>query len=135
MLGLPTDLVPNPIFGRQIEAPAWAYPAWIVTSLLAGLLAATYVRETAQATARDDGDKRALDGNDKKFAAGGLLGLFAIGCPTCNALVVIALGTNGALAWFEPVQPLLAIGGIGLLAWALKRRLASDAACTLVVDR
>ncbi|MEX0705899.1 MAG: hypothetical protein WD041_04710, partial [Nitriliruptoraceae bacterium] len=47
LLGLPTDLIPNPVFGRQIEAPGWAYPAWIITSILAGLLLATYVRDRA----------------------------------------------------------------------------------------
>ncbi len=148
LLGLPTDLVANPVFGRQIEAPTWAYPAWIVTSVLAGLLLATYVRDRAPvavatpvggstpgaAEPTDDGPDR-LGGDEKRFAAGGLLAVFAIGCPTCNALVVLALGANGALAFFEPVQPLLAIAGIVLLAWALRRRLASERACVVPPDR
>ncbi|MEX2562908.1 MAG: hypothetical protein WD358_06595 [Nitriliruptoraceae bacterium] len=150
LLGLPTDLVPNPIFGRQIEAPWWAYPAWIVTSILVGLLVATYVREqvpasdtsgrpassnvaTVEGPAAGDagGDGPAMTGTEKRATAGGLLALFAVGCPTCNALVVLALGANGALAFFEPVQPLLALGGIALLAHALRRRINSEAACAV----
>lgn len=144
LLGLPTDLVPNPIFGRQIEAPGWAYPAWIVTSILMGLIIATYVRNEArndggaegQVDVGDDtrtGGGRTMSPDERKATAGGLLAVFAVGCPTCNALVVMALGANGALAFFEPVQPFLAVGAIALLALALKRRIASEKACDIPV--
>jgi hypothetical protein len=129
VLGLPTDLVPNPVFGRQIEAPAWSYVALVVTAALAGLLLATYVRnepaapeELLAAPARAD---------QRRFTVGGLLSFLAIGCPTCNKLVVIALGSSGAISWFEPLQPVLAIAGIGLLAYALRRRVRSEVACEL----
>lgn len=54
---------------------------------------------------------------------------FAVGCPVCNKLVLLAVGTSGALAWFEPVQPVLSVLALGLLAWALIRRLRSEASC------
>ncbi|MEZ5295783.1 MAG: hypothetical protein R2697_05775 [Ilumatobacteraceae bacterium] len=38
LIGLPTDLIPNPVFGRQIEAEWWSMPVLVVTSVLAGLL-------------------------------------------------------------------------------------------------
>ncbi len=38
--------------------------------------------------------------------------VFAIGCPVCNKLVVLALGFSGALAYFEPIQPALALAGL-----------------------
>jgi MFS family permease len=127
VLGLPTDLVPNPIFGRQIEAPAWSYVALVITAVLAGLLLATYVRdEPAAAEELLDAPPRA---DRRRFTLGGLLSFLAIGCPTCNKLVVIALGSSGAISWFEPLQPVLAVAGIGLLAYALQRRLRSEAAC------
>jgi hypothetical protein len=158
LFGLPTDLVPNPIFGRQIEAPGWAYPALAVTAVLAGLLVATYVRneplrarvsvssDSAAAGDRPDaaagdrpdapvdgpGDRR-MSRDEKRATAGGLLSFFAVGCPTCNALVVLALGANGALAFFEPVQPFLAVGGIALLGDALRRRLRSETACEVPI--
>lgn len=50
------------------------------------------------------------------MASGGLLSYFAIGCPVCNKLVVLALGSSGAISWFAPLQPLLAVASVGLLA-------------------
>jgi MFS family permease len=129
VLGLPTDLVPNPIFGRQIEAPAWSYIALVITAVLAGLLLATYVRNEP-ATAGDVLDAPAA-ADQRRFTVGGLLSFLAIGCPTCNKLVVIALGSSGAISWFEPLQPVLAVAGIGLLAYALRRRLRNEVACEL----
>jgi hypothetical protein len=132
VLGLPTDLVPNPVFGRQIEAPAWAYAALGVTAVLAGLLLATYVRD-APADGVELVAPEAPDG--RRFSVGGVLSFLAIGCPTCNKLVVLALGSSGALAWFEPVQPILALAGIAVLAYALRRRLQSEVQCELTPSR
>jgi hypothetical protein len=56
---------------------------------------------------------------------------FAVGCPVCNKLVLIALGASGAVQWFAPFQPYLAAIGIGLLAYALEQRLAKEFACTI----
>src|SRR5690625_5910373 len=44
ILGVPTVLIPNSLFVREIPPTAWSYPVWIVTSILMGLLVATYVR-------------------------------------------------------------------------------------------
>ncbi|MEZ5093402.1 hypothetical protein [Nocardioides sp.] len=132
VIGLPSDLVPNPVFGRQIEAPAWAWPVLLVTSVLSGLLLATYVREPARDGRAETaaGDPLA-DAQGRRGALGGLLGFFAVGCPVCNKVVVLALGYTGALRWFEPVQPYLAVVAVGLLGWALRARLRGEVACAL----
>ena len=62
---------------------------------------------------------------------GGLLSAFAVGCPVCNKLVVLALGVNGALSWFAPVQPVLAVVSLGLLGYALKVRVRTLRTCRL----
>jgi len=131
LLGIPTAMIPNPIFARKIEAPVWTYPSLFVTALLAGLLLASYVRATAagRASTLDD----ASPDEARSFTVGGLLSFFAIGCPTCNKLVLIALGSSGAITWFEPVQPILALAGIGVLLWALRRRLEGEIACQVPV--
>lgn len=134
VLGLPTALIPNPIFGRPIEAPAWSYLAFAVTAVLSGLLLATYVRNQPAAAADADALPE-LGADEKRFTIGGLLSFLAIGCPTCNKLVLIALGTSGALTWFEPVQPVLSLAGIVVLAWALNRRLAGEISCPVVAAR
>ncbi|MFV0258239.1 MAG: hypothetical protein ACK5PP_07310 [Acidimicrobiales bacterium] len=138
IFGLPADLVPNPVFGRQIAARWWALPVLEATALLSGLLVASYVRPGGPAsgdgstpegglTAADD--PPLADEPGRRGVLGGFVGFFAIGCPVCNKLVVLALGYTGALRWFEPVQPVMAVVAIGLLWWALHRRLQGEVAC------
>lgn len=116
-LGLPTDVIDNPVFGRSIDETPWAMPVLIVTSVLGGLLIGTYVR--AQPF-----DRAAQSGT-----LGGALSFFAIGCPVCNKVVLVALGTTGAVNFFEPIQPYLAVLGIIALAWAVYRRLSGAQQC------
>lgn len=144
LIGLPTDVVPNPVFGRSIGVTWWSYPALIVTSVLSGLLAATYVRDPRLAAADGDtaagrvaggaagaDDDGAIDRPTRTAGIGGLFAFFAVGCPVCNKLVLLALGTTGAVRWFEPVQPFLAVVSVALLVWALRARLRSAVECRL----
>jgi hypothetical protein len=128
-IGLPTDVIPNPVFGRQgTPVEPWAVPVLVLTAVLSGLLFATYVQ------ADDVSDIAATEGLDRpsRFGSvGGLLSFFAVGCPICNKVVVIALGTSGALTWFAPVQPYLGVVALCLLAWALRVRLRGEIACTV----
>lgn len=121
LVGLPTDVIPNPVFGRPVPVTWWSYPVLAATAILGGLLAATYVRT----------DDEPLDRPGRAGGLGGLLAFFAVGCPVCNKLVIIALGTTGALEWFAPAQPWLAALSIALLAWALAARLRGEAACRI----
>jgi len=115
--GVPTDVIPNPLASRQVPVAWWNYPVLAVTALLGGLLAAMYVRS------RTD---HAVTG---RSAGGGLLSVLAIGCPACNKLVVLLVGTSGALNLWAPLQPLLAIASIALLVWALRARLIAEQSC------
>lgn len=130
LIAIPTDLVDTPFFGREIPPTWWSWPALVVSSVLAGLLTATYV---ADAPTADPAGKTAegseLDRSAKGGYLGGFLTFFAVGCPVCNKLVLLALGTSGALTWFEPVQPLLSLAAIGVLAWALRTRLLGEMSC------
>jgi uncharacterized integral membrane protein len=119
-IAIPTDLVDTPFFGREIPPTWWSWPALVVSAVLAGLLTATYV-----AVPRSD----QLDRSAKGGYVGGFLTFFAVGCPVCNKLVLLALGTSGAMTWFEPVQPILSLAAIGVLAWALRARLRGEVAC------
>ncbi len=122
ILGLPTELVPNGVFARSVTPPTWwHYPVWIATSVLSGLLIATYVRQRGRPEPTGEGREG--------FAT--VLAFFAIGCPVCNKLVVLALGSTGALTWFGPVQPVLGVVALVLLAAALRARLRGEQACTV----
>ena len=109
VIAIPTDLISNPIFGRQIEATVWAWPVALLTAVLAGVLIAL-PRPTSCRPATRTG------------IFGGALTYLAVGCPTCNHLVVLALGTTGALAWFAPIQPFLALIGLAILGGAILHR-------------
>jgi hypothetical protein len=126
-IGLPTDVIPNPVFGRQgTPVEPWAVPVLAITAVLSGLLFATYFQVGPTA---DTDAAAGLDRPSRFGSLGGLLSFFAVGCPICNKVVVIALGTSGALTWFAPVQPYLGVVALGLLAWALRVRLRGEVAC------
>ncbi len=125
LIGIPTDVIPNPVFGRPVPVTWWSYPTLGITAILGGLLAATYVRDTSAPAAPTDD----IDAPTRNGGIAGLLSFFAVGCPVCNKLVIVALGATGARQWFEPIQPLLAVGSIALLVWALRARLRSSDAC------
>lgn len=120
-IGLPTDVIPNPVFGRPVAVTWWSVPVLLVTSVLAGLLFATYVRVPGTPV---EPDRAARAGG-----IGGLLAFFAVGCPVCNKLVLIALGATGAMELFAPLQPLLAVASIVLLAVALRSRVRNERSC------
>jgi MFS family permease len=126
-IGLPTDVIPNPVFGRPVPVTWWSYPTLLITAVLGGLLAATYVGPgSAAPVSLDD-----MDAPTRRGGMAGMLSFFAVGCPVCNKLVVVALGTTGARQWFEPLQPALAVASIVLLAWALRARLRSATVCSI----
>ena len=124
VVALPTAMIPTPVFGREIPTTWWAWPVLAVTSVLSGLLFATYVREPGDPASGEASINRG-------GAAGGLLAFFAVGCPVCNKLVLIALGTTGAMELFAPLQPLLALASVVLLAIALRSRVRNERSCRL----
>lgn len=135
-VGLPTDVIPNPVFGRPIDVTWWSYPVLAVTAVLGGLLIATYVRPVAEDGASEDEVlDPAAERDAKRGGFAGLLSFFAIGCPVCNKIVLLAVGTVGAREWFEPLQPYLAVLSLALLAYALWSRLSSATACSLPAGR
>ncbi len=121
-IALPTDLIDNPVFGREVPPTSWARVVLVVSSVLAGLVAATYV-------AGPDKTPRTREG--RLGWAGGIVTFFAVGCPVCNKLVLLALGYSGAIQYFGPIQPYLAVGAIGLLGWAFVARVRRENSCRL----
>lgn len=121
LVAVPTDLIDTPWFVRDVPPTWWAWPVLIANAVLAGMVGATYV-------ARKDTAKRS---GGTWGVAGGLVTFFAVGCPVCNKLVLLALGYAGALQFFEPLQPYLAGSAIALLAIALVMRIRRERTCPL----
>jgi hypothetical protein len=95
----------------------------ILSAVLAGLVTATYVAHPDGAASSRAAGRAGL--------AGWLVTFFAVGCPVCNKLVLLALGTTGAMQFFEPVQPYLAAASIALLVWAFYARMTREYSCRL----
>lgn len=120
LIGLPTAVISNPVFGRSIGVTTWSVPVLVITSVLTGLLVGSYFRNDP------------ILAEEKSIKIGGVGAIFsylAIGCPVCNKLALIALGSTGAIKYFAPVQPYLAWVGVLLLAFAVQKRLMSESQC------
>lgn len=108
MIGLPTELIANPFFGRMTPVRIQDYAVWAATGALLMLIAGSYF----------------LPGDTVKgkIVSGGLLSYLAVGCPVCNKIVLLFLGTSGAITFFAPLQIYLGVASLLLLAWSLRLR-------------
>lgn len=138
VIGAATVLLPNPVFGREIPPVTWNYPVWALASVLTGMLLATYVRPVASAGPEPEGGAEGTSAS-APFARSGSLGVagtllawFAVGCPVCNKLALLALGYTGALTWYAPVQPYLGGAALLLSAVALVVRLRGQQSCPVL---
>lgn len=125
-IAVPTDLINTAIFARQVPPTVWSWPVLVVSAILAGLVTATYVAYPEGAAPRRTEGRLGL--------AGWTITFFAVGCPVCNKLVLLALGTTGAMRFFEPVQPYLAAASVVLLGRALYARVSRESSCRLPAD-
>ena len=146
--GLVAAIIPNPVFGREIPPASFAVVVWLVSAPLMGIIGATYSspwagatsplvilggdgagRTGRAATAPADGERATWLGGVASFGT-----FLAIGCPLCNKLALVLLGTSGALSVWAPIQPVLGAASLGLLAataaWRLRLR-ASGATCAV----
>lgn len=119
-MALATAMIGNPVFARSVATPWWAWPILAISAALSGLLIATYIREPGLVPA---------ERLSRPGGIGGLLAVFAVGCPVCNKIVLVALGSAGALQWFAPAQPYLGLAAVGLLGWGVRTRLRGELAC------
>lgn len=109
LVGVPTVMIDNPFFIRMTPVRIQDYAIWAATAVLVGLIAGTLVLPARQA-------------NEGKVLSGGFLSYLAVGCPICNKLVVLFVGTSGALAYFAPAQLYIGLASLLLLAWTLRLR-------------
>lgn len=115
-IGIPTDVFPNPWFTRMTPVRTFDVILWPLTSVAVGALLATVALPRSGA-----GTHGELSGG----AGGGLLSVFAIGCPVCNKLVVLAIGFSGALTYFAPIQPVLGVAALIVTLVVLRRRISA----------
>lgn len=130
--GLATAIIPNPIFGREIPPEPFAIVTWIASAPLMGLVMATYTAAPPAVPVQTLEEPGSAPRDGTFF--GGLAGFgafLAIGCPVCNKVALLLLGTGGAMTVWAPIQPI--VGGVslallaGTLAWRLRLRARGNA--------
>ena len=109
LIGVPAAIIDSPYFIRMTPVRSQDYVIWVATAALAGLIAGTF---TLPARAESEG----------KALSGGFLSYLAVGCPICNKLVILLLGTSGALTLFAPAQLYIGLASLALLGWTLRLR-------------
>jgi hypothetical protein len=140
VFGLVAAIIPNPVFGRQIPPEPFAIAVWFASAPLMGLLGATYsatapARPTAQPLPFVADPAAGMAGRDgTTLGTVASFGAFlAIGCPVCNKLALVLLGTSGAMTVFAPLQPVIGAASLvllaGTLAWRIRLR-ARGGACS-----
>ena len=125
VISVPTGVIETSFYTRMTPVRWWDYPVWAVSAVLVGLTAATYVRSEMTSPAPNTGG-RTLGAT--------LLSTFAVACPVCNKLVVAAIGVSGALTYWAPIQPVLGVLSIALLATGLLLRLRGTVSCSVPAD-
>jgi hypothetical protein len=120
VISIPTAVLENSVFGREIAVTSWSVPVIVITSILSGLLFATYIKNDSANTE---------DTSLKIGTAGAFFSFLAVGCPVCNKIALVALGYSGAMNYFAPVQPFLAFAGVAILTYALIMRLNGEIKC------
>jgi hypothetical protein len=122
IIGIPSDVIPNPWFVRQIGVDGFDVFVLVALSLLTGALALTYALATGKTAAAE-----------RAGVGSGIVGFLAISCPVCNKVVIALIGASGATGWFASVQPFLGIAAIGLAAAALVVRVRAIRSGSCVV--
>jgi hypothetical protein len=118
LIGVPTDVLPNPWFTRMT-------PVSMLDQVLLGANAGLFGLLAASAAMRAGRPARGA----AQATTGGVLAWLAIGCPVCNKIVVALLGASGAMSWYAPLQPILGVLGLMLAVSALVVQRRRDPAC------
>lgn len=126
LIGIPTGVIPSTFYHRMTPVTWWDYPVWALSAVLVGLTIATYIRLPGAVPGE-------LPDQTKRTMGMTLVSTFAVGCPICNKLVVGVVGVSGALNYWAPLQPLLGVVTVTLLAVGLIVRLRGAVSCALPV--
>lgn len=107
-LGFLTVLISNQFFIRMTPIEYYDYIFLFFTAALSG----AYIGLKYYS-------KKTLRKCNTAAAAGFFGGLLSFGCAICNKLLIILLGLTGVVTYFMPIQPVLGILSVILLAYAV----------------
>lgn len=108
LIGIPSDIIPTPLFGREVPVRWWEYPVLGATALLTGAwFSIGRAEDAACAVPEVSGERPAERGT--LMSVGVFVAWFSVACPVCNKIVLLVLGTSGAMGIWAPAQPYLAV--------------------------
>ncbi len=119
VFGVLNAIVPTPFFARPIAPEPFAIFVWLASAPLMGVVAATYLAPAQPVGAAPApvplSELGSARGGTRLGWLGGFAAFLAIGCPVCNKVALVLLGTSGALSVYAPLQPLIGAISISLL--------------------
>jgi len=141
LFGLTSAIIPNPVFGRQIPPEPFAVAVWVLSAPLMGMIGATYSAPRVASSSAAGAPALAIPlppaglptgrGAGRLGTVAGFGAFLAIGCPVCNKIALVLLGTSGALTIWAPLQPVVGAASLVLLAatlaWRFRSRRAGGA--------
>jgi hypothetical protein len=122
VMGVVGETLPGASLGRAVPLAWWNYLTLVISPVLIGLCAATFVASEP---------RRSRLPGATGAGIGGVIGTVAMACPVCNPLAIPIFGTAGVLSFLEPERSLIALLSIALLAATLALRLRAVRACQL----
>ena len=124
LMGIAGETLPGASVGRTVPVEWWNYVTLVLSPVLVGLIAATFVADR-QPKGRQFGGAKAGAG------IGAIVGTVAMACPACSPLAIPLFGAAGLLSFLAPERGLIALLSIILLAIALTLRLSSARTCEM----
>lgn len=124
LMGIVGETLPGASLGRTVPVEWWNYVTLILSPVLIGLIAATFVNDQPPRDTR-------LSGTKAGAGIGAVVGTAAMACPACSPLAIPLFGAAGLLSFLAPERSLIALLSILLLALTLALRLGSARACEI----
>lgn len=125
VMGIAGETLPGASYGRVVPVEWWNYVTLLISPLLIGLIAGTFVADPRASEARFRGARTGA-------GAGAFVGTVAMACPACSPLAIPLFGAAGVLSFLAPVRWLIALLSVLMLAVTLVLRLRSRRSCELV---
>lgn len=122
LFGIPTALIPTSWFARMVSAQTMDYVFLLLNSTLIGAYFGLHTYERRERNNR----------SDRLATTGGIMNIFAVGCPLCNKGFIVLLGASATMAYFEPLRVwlgLLSVAVIGVAVWFKIKNVRACVSC------
>lgn len=121
VIGTVGQTLPWTASGRTFPVVWWNYVTLVASSLLIGLIVATFVVA--------GGRRRSRVGGAASTGVAGTAATIAMACPVCNPIAIPLLGAGGVFAFLAPDRGVIALASVVFLALTLVLRMRATTSC------